>query len=144
MKGKYILRAFLVAMSVTSAMGLGGCGFLGGDEDPTSGEFLSKVASEVNKNVPMMVDKDTELMNTMGLEGVFVYNYRLVNLLSAKDLDLNKFLEILRPQVTNAACTQPDTRAQFLDKGVVLRYTYSDKDRRHLAQIDVNPADCGS
>jgi hypothetical protein len=79
----------------------------------------------------------------MGIEGVFVYNYRLVNL-SAEQVDSNHLVQVLQPQVKNAACTNPDTREKFLDKGVALRYTYSDMNRRHLTQIEIKPSDCGS
>jgi len=44
-----------------------------------SPEFLARVAAEMNKTLPMMVDKDTELSSTIGISGVLVYNYRLVN-----------------------------------------------------------------
>jgi hypothetical protein len=34
-------------------------------------------------------------------------------------------------------------RDGFLKQGVTLRYSYFDKDKRHIATIDVTPADCG-
>jgi hypothetical protein len=80
-------------------------------------------------------------MNTMGADGVFVYNYRLVNL-SAAQVNVEAFLSALRPSVTNAACSTPETREKFLDKGVALRYTYSDSNRQYLTQIDVSVGDC--
>lgn len=50
---------------------------------------LSKLASDMNKTLPMMIDKDTELVATVGLPDMFVYNYRLVNH-AAQDLDPKK------------------------------------------------------
>jgi len=45
--------------------------------------------------------------------------------------------------VTQGACSQPETRDDFLKKGVTLRYAYYDKDKKHVATVDVTPADCG-
>jgi hypothetical protein len=109
--------------------------------DVTSQTALSKLASDMNKTLPMMIDKDTELVATIGLQGTFVYNYRLVNHV-AQDLDPQKINELMKPNIINSACTTPETRDQFLHKGVTLRYSYADKDRRHVTSIDVTPQDC--
>ena len=107
-----------------------------------SPEVLARVAAEMNKTLPMMVDEDTELSSTIGVSGVLVYNYRLVNH-SASDIDPAQFTAAIKPQVTNAACSTPETRDGFLKKGVSLRYMYGDKERTHVATIDVAPRDCG-
>jgi hypothetical protein len=39
--------------------------------------------------------------------------------------------------------SRPETRDDFLKKGVTLRYSYFDKDKQHIATIDVTPKDCG-
>jgi hypothetical protein len=102
---------------------------------------LSKLASDMNKTLPMMIDKDTELVATVGLPDMFVYNYRLVNH-AAQDLDPKKINELMKPGIINSACTTPETREQFLQKGLSLRYSYADKDRQHVTSIDVTPQDC--
>jgi hypothetical protein len=102
---------------------------------------LSKLASDMNKTLPMMIDKDTELVATVGLPDMFVYNYRLVNHV-VQDLDPQKIKELMKPGIINSACTTPETREQFLQKGVSLRYSYADKDRQHVTSIDVTPQDC--
>ena len=112
------------------------------EPDMRSQAFLSQVASETNKTLPSTVDKETELINTTGLEGVFVYNYRLVNT-SASDVNPAKLVEVLRPQIQSSACTLPATRDTFLKKGVTLRYSYADSQRAFLASIDITPKDCG-
>jgi hypothetical protein len=116
--------------------------FFGRTADPRSAQFLNEVAAGLNKTLPMLVDKDTELMNTMGLDGVLVYNYRLVNHTAAQ-LDAQRLIAALTPQITKAACSTPDTRDGFLKQGVSLRYMYADRDRTHLATITVSPKDCG-
>ncbi len=47
--------------------------------EPASGLDMSEAANQLNTMAPMMVDEETELMNALGIEGLLVYNYRLVN-----------------------------------------------------------------
>jgi hypothetical protein len=112
------------------------------EADPRSKEFLTKVAAEINRAVPVMIDPETELMTTVGSEGMLVYNYRLVAY-SAAQLSYDKFREGVRQRVTQAACSTPETRDGLLKKGVTLRYSYFDKEKQPIASVDVTPADCG-
>ena len=48
-----------------------------------------------------------------------------------------------KPQLVQMSCARAETRGDFLSKGVTMRYSYFDKDKRHIATIDVTPADCG-
>ena len=102
---------------------------------------LARVADEVNKTLPRMLDQETEMSTTMALPGVFVYKYRLVNY-SVEQLEPAKLVAKLRPAVINTACTSPPTRDGFLKRGVAVRYTYEDRDRKYIAKIDVSAADC--
>jgi len=109
--------------------------------DVKSAAFLGKAAAEVNKKCPMMIDAETEMSHAEGLEGVFVYNYRLVKM-SASEVDGAQRQAALQPQVTKLACTTPQTRDTFLKQGIAMRYTYADKDRVPIATFDVIAADC--
>ena len=111
-------------------------------EDPRSRAHLSKIAAELNRSVPVMIDKETELMPTEGLEGMLIYNYRLVSY-SAAQIDSKRFAAGAKQRVVQGACSTPETRDDFLKKGVTLRYSYYDKDKKPIATIDVKPADCG-
>ena len=117
-------------------------GFFQKDDDPRSQEYLSKIAAEINRSVPVMIDKETELMPLVGAPGMLIYNYRLVGYTVAK-LDHQKFAAGAKQRVTQGACGRPETRDEFLKKGVTLRYSYFDKDKQHIATVDVTPADCG-
>jgi len=112
------------------------------EADPRSQEFLGKIAAEINKSVPVMIDQETELMPAAGAPGMLIYNYRLVSY-SVAQLDHNRFATGAKEKVTQGACNRPETRDGFLKKGVTLRYSYYDKDRQHIATFDVNPSDCG-
>ena len=112
------------------------------EEDPRSQEYLSRIAAEINRSVPVMIDQETELMPVAGAPGMLIYNYRLVGY-SVTKLDHQKFAAGAKQRVTQGACERPETRDEFLKKGVTLRYSYFDKDKQHIATVDVTPADCG-
>ncbi len=112
------------------------------NEDPRSQARLGRIAAELNRSVPVMIDPETELMPVQGEEGVLIYNYRLVHH-SAAQINRDKFAAGAKPHLRQAACSTAETRDDFLKKGVTLRYAYYDKDKQHIATIDVTPADCG-
>jgi len=110
--------------------------------DPRSAERLSKIAAELNRSVPVMIDKETELTLVEGHEAMLIYKYRLVPY-SVRQLNHEKFAAGAKQKVTQGACNQPDLREDYLKQGVTLRYSYFDKDKQHIATVDVTPADCG-
>ena len=111
-------------------------------EDPLSAEHLSKIAAGINRTVPVMIDAETELLPAEGRQGMLIYNYRLVGYRVAQ-LDRAKFAANVRQKVTQEACSRPETRDDFLKKGVTLRYSYFDKDKQPVAAVDVTPKECG-
>jgi hypothetical protein len=113
-----------------------------GRPDPRSQEFLGRIAAEINRSVPVMIDQETELMPAAGAPGMLIYNYRLVNV-SVAQLDHSKFATGAKERLKQGVCNRPETRDDFLKKGVTLRYSYFDKDKQHIATVDVMPADCG-
>ena len=117
-------------------------GYFAAKEDPRSVDYLKKVAAEINRSVPVMIDKETELMPVDGEPGMLIYNYRLVSY-SASQIDPAKFVARAKQRVAQGACNQPETRDDFLKKGVTLRYAYYDKDKHPIATVDVTPSDCG-
>jgi hypothetical protein len=111
-------------------------------DDPRSVEHLSRVAAEINRALPLMIDKETELLPAMGAPGMLIYSYRLVSFSTAQ-VEYKKFAAAAKQQVVQGACGRPETRDDFLKKGVTLRYSYYDKEKKHIATVDVTPADCG-
>jgi len=110
--------------------------------DPRSAERLGKIAAELNRSVPVMIDKETELILVEGHEAMLIYKYRLVPY-SVSQLDHQKFAAGAKQKVAQGACNQAELREDYLKKGVTLRYSYFDKDKQHIATVDVTPADCG-
>lgn len=111
------------------------------DADPKAVANLLRIASDLNQYTPMMVDSETEWINTGAEQGVIIYNYRLVHLdqsqVSGADLEAT-----LSPGVVNAACTNPKTRERFLDRGVAMRYSYYDQTRHLMTSFDVTRSKC--
>lgn len=109
-------------------------------------EELTSTASRINKMLPMMVDRHTELLTTIGMPNTFVYQYRILNV-SAENLSpagVAEVEKIQRQQILNLACTTKETRDNLLDRGVTLRYQYADADGRAFARIDIKSADCAA
>ncbi len=116
--------------------------YFAGREDPRSIERLGREAAELNRSLPAMLDKETELMVAEAAHAMFIYKYRLLNV-SADKIDGAKFIAAAKPQLVQSACNRPETRNDFLTKGVTMRFSYFDKDKQPIATIDVTPADCG-
>jgi hypothetical protein len=107
-----------------------------------SAESLRQEAEQMNRGLPAMLDKETELTITESAPGMFTYKYRLINA-SARAVDHKSFASGAKTQLIEMVCSRPETRGDFLSRGVTMRYSYFDKDREHIATIDVTPADCG-
>jgi hypothetical protein len=89
-----------------------------------------------------MIDAQSVLVAIATVIRIVIYNCRLVKY-SLETLDLPKFAASAKQKIVQGACSRPETRDGFLKEGVTLRYSYFDKDKRHVATIDVTPADCG-
>jgi len=109
---------------------------------PGSFEYLSHEAARLNQALPAQLDEKTELMATEAAQAMFIYKYRLVDI-AVDRMDHQRFAATAKPQLIKATCTRPETSEEFLKKGVTLRYSYFDKDKKHIATLDVTPADCG-
>jgi len=142
MNQKTTLLAILVAMAVFGLLQARGGLFGVTKKDVRSAAFLGDVAARLNEQLPKPVDQETELASVEGLEGVFVYNYR-IHSRSVDEIDADGFAAAIQPQVTQAACAAPDTRDKFLKEGITLRYAYADRNDTPITSFDVTPADCG-
>jgi len=110
--------------------------------DLSSKDTLQKVADQVNKDLPKKIDDDTELTKTEALQGILVYNYRLVNI-EAGQVDNAKLESAVRPKITQGACASQEIKDTFFKNKVTLRYSYHDKDGGLIGNLDVTPANCG-
>lgn len=101
---------------------------------------LTKIASEVNKTLPMNIDRETILENCVAMPGkVLGYYYKLPNI-SIEDVDTATFRKILTPQIKETIKTNPDMK-YLRDKDVTFHYNYKDKNSTYLLKIIVTPED---
>jgi hypothetical protein len=116
------------------------------ESKPSRGEiqsraFLLTVARGINKSLPMMVDKETELRNVTAGERTIIYNYTLVNY-AAEQLNKDKFLATMKDRIESQAC-QNEKMKIFWENGVSAQYTYAGNNSRQVGKIVVTPERCG-
>ncbi|MFN6483152.1 MULTISPECIES: hypothetical protein [unclassified Nostoc] len=106
----------------------------------SSHSYLLQIASEINKDLPMMVDKETMLINVGAQNDALIYNYTLVNYTSA-EVDEYQFLTTMGERLTNSVCTHPETK-ELLNNGISLHYYYNGNDSIFIGKVIISPSDC--
>lgn len=101
---------------------------------------LMKAASDMNAGLPMMVDAETRLDSTMGIDRRFRYNYTLINY-AADELDANAIRENMTPSLNNTVCSTGDMK-YFVDNEVPVTYAYYGKEGTEILAITVETANC--
>ena len=106
------------------------------------GQSLEKVlletANEVNKNCPLMVDKDTRLDNAMSVpKKKFHYNYTLINM-EKHEVNMDDVNKNFIPTIVNRVKTSPNYKT-FRKYQVTIVFNYSDKKGVFIFRIPVTP-----
>lgn len=109
-------------------------------EELRSQEALKIIADQVNKRLPMSVDKEMELRRVEGLEGELVYHYVRANT-SSDQFDSKQFMDKMRPLAIDLACNSPDMRIYFVN-GISVRYSFSDNNNQLIGEILVTSKEC--
>lgn len=105
-------------------------------------ELLVQTANMMNKNLPMMIDQDTQWDSSFAGPGKMLsYNYTLINY-SATQIDGTEFAKNVRAPLADTICTNPATQI-FPQEGVLLNFNYYDNTRNLIARVMVEPSDCG-
>jgi hypothetical protein len=126
----------LIGKSVGNAVGKS---FL---DTPSIESALTKMADQLNKRLPMAVDKETRWDNILPGPGRrFTYNYTIV---AAKMSDIDKayFRQTMQAHLKNHVCASPDMKIFFIN-GITVGYSYRAADGIFLEKIDLTPKDCG-
>jgi len=103
---------------------------------------LVKIAAQYNQSLPIMVNLDTRLDSTIGINKQFRYNYTMVDY-SADQLDIKYFTHSMRPKLLNSACNTRDM-VVFMNHGVPITYAYYGIQGNKITEITVHPSDCKS
>lgn len=157
MKCKLLFAVPLMALALSAQAGKGGIGavfgaLIGGavgnavgksaEQRMTVDEALVKVVDQVNKKLPMSVDRDTRWDSTQAGPGrAFTYHYTIVTARAA-EVDTASFYQGMSSHLRNSACTNPDMQV-FFKNGVTVSYSYRSSDGRHISKIVIAPRDCG-
>lgn len=99
---------------------------------------LQKLADEINKRAPMMVDEETQLTGATGKSNTLTYHYKMINYSTAQ-LDKGKFASIVKPQLITTLC--PKIKV-MLDAGIKTVYNYNDKDDVLIASVTLDQNAC--
>jgi uncharacterized membrane protein YgaE (UPF0421/DUF939 family) len=105
---------------------------------PSFDKQMMRMASELNKTCPIMVDAETQLDNAVALpEKTFQYNYTLINM-DKDSIDIVRLEEYLKPVILNTIKTNPDLKS-FRDNNVTMSYNYKDKNSNHILKLTFTP-----
>ena len=107
---------------------------------PSFDSQLMHIASEMNKNCPIMIDSETRLDNAIAGDGKTIYySYTLVNY-DKNDIDVDRFESIMKPQILNVIKTNPEMKS-LRNNDVTFVYNYKDKSSIHITSIKYSPKD---
>ncbi|WHI45381.1 hypothetical protein ACJJIW_08870 [Microbulbifer sp. JMSA004] len=109
-------------------------------ENVDQNDRLKKVAEETNKLLPMIIDSETRLDSTVGLNNTFTYIYTLTNY-SFDEIDASTLEQNLSPKVLNNYCSSSDMK-QFVDHGVTVNFRYLGKAGKQILNLSHQPSDC--
>tara|TARA_R110000868_G_scaffold4211_2_gene26431 strand:- start:36336 stop:36899 length:564 start_codon:yes stop_codon:yes gene_type:complete len=102
-------------------------------------EEMIDVASELNKNCPIMIDEETRLDNTVALTNtIFQYNYTLVHMVKS-EVSTEELEAYIKPILINNIKSNPEMKL-FRDHKVTLNYAYKDKNGVFVLQLKITPA----
>lgn len=108
----------------------------------TVDEAIIKMTNEVNKQLPMTVDRNTRLNSLSPSAGrQFTYHYTFVNSRS-QEFDRAAWYLEASTLLRNRICTNNEMEI-FFKNGVTVSYSYQGKDGGHVGKVTISPSDCG-
>ena len=109
--------------------------------EPISPALLQAAADQLSSYTPMMVDSVTELTRVRAEGRAIVYEYRLVGI-DTLAISPDQLRMLVHAGAAKQSCANAQTRGEFLDRGVVMRYKYFGGNRQLITTFDVTAADC--
>lgn len=142
-----ILGGLVVILVIAFAGGIGKIvgksateSYLAGKDNAAIDTALLHAASEINKTLPMMVDAETRLDSTTGINRTIRYNYTMVNYTVA-DLDGVSFEKSMKQTLINKVCTTKEMQV-FVRNKVPVSFAYYDKKGKQITFITVPSSSC--
>jgi len=142
-KFKYALSLVAFILAFLIAKYIVGIGFKSYHESSSKQNFnqiLIETVSELNSNLPMMVDSETRLDNAVGFNKILKYNNTLINY-TANEISPSNIYNALDKKITNSVCTSKEMKI-FLDNDITISYSYSGKNGKFIIDITVSKSKC--
>jgi hypothetical protein len=105
---------------------------------PVYEKQIMEIASELNKNCPIMVDNATRLDNATPLpDKIFQYNYTIISMVK-DSINIDQLKNNLEPSIINFVKSNPEMK-MVRDNKYTINYSYRDKNGVFLFTISVTP-----
>jgi hypothetical protein len=130
--------AVLAAVAVGSGIGFAWMGYYGLLADPLN-DKLAEMAQELNQTAPKMVDNNTRLDKVTVSKKNFTYHYTLIGVTKT---NFNSLRPKLKSGFAKRLCAIGGWKKGFLDKGVLVEYSYSGSDGKPFGKVVVSRQDC--
>jgi heme/copper-type cytochrome/quinol oxidase subunit 1 len=99
---------------------------------------LVSASNEMNKDLPAMVDKVTQMTSTSASGNELSFSYKILTDSKITQADLDNSL---RKGATNQACTTPETK-ELLNAGAKFVYLYYDNSGQYIGKMSLSASDC--
>jgi len=136
-----LLLAFSVPMIIGKLAGSSLSNlFHSSKNEVTVDEMLVNAASELNANLPIMVDSETRLDSASIINKNLRYKYTLVNY-AKPSVSAQNLRTSIESQLVNNVCTSKDLEV-FVKNGATISYAYYGNDGNEITEISVLPSQC--
>ena len=105
----------------------------------TAEQLIQKAADDINRSVPMQVDKATRLLNVVALGNTLRYRYELD--VKKSEYETNLIEKGQGEQMKMTICTSADMQA-LVSLGTVMEYAYYSKDGAELEVFAIRLSTC--
>ena len=111
--------------------------------EPTVSDVLRSISTEINKSLPMMVDKEKQLEATVAAFDTLLFKYKFIDesTISNPRFDKNKYLAALRVSLGESTCNDPATFA-LLKQGAKYTYMFTNKRGLKLFEYSLDEREC--
>lgn len=105
---------------------------------PAIDEEIVRLAEELTRNCPIMIDSETRLDNAIAMpSNTLQYNYTLVNA-ESDSVDVIEMRSYIKPIILNKVRTSPEMKI-FRDLRVTMAFIYRDRDGEFMMKIAFSP-----
>lgn len=101
---------------------------------------LKEEISNINKQLPIMVDEGTRLDSATFEKNQLTYGYTFLNV-DILEVEADKFATELANRLKINVCKNENTKV-LLNSGKTIKYTYKDKNNSDVASVSLTVADC--